>query len=305
MDTSMLFDAAGRYNPPSCFVPVPDNQVCLYNQKTEDILFDLIGSLCSKGFSVFVSIIALIALIIFFITSSDSGSLVVDIMAANGEEEPPVPQRIFWALTEGATAIALLYSGQNVLGPFGDPGEGGLRALQAASIVMGLPYTFMLFWYSQALVQVCREEGGDLDKDRPRFKFFLSSWPADGEQFVMLVRNTFIPGFSPAVKKGTETWMGGWIKIPLWGIALQLMWISALLCIILGLAMDYNVFILGICFYFGFSSFVSLIRREIRSIWGIPRGDFFSDFMWTVLAYNSILTQLEVQMKEGKEHKVE
>merc|ERR1711920_916073 len=200
MDTSMLFDAAGRYNPPSCFVPVPDNQVCLYNQKTEDILFDLIGSLCSKGFSVFVSIIALTALIIFFVTSSDSGSLVVDIMAANGDEEPPILQRIFWALTEGACAIALLYSGANVLGPFGDPGEGGLRALQAASIIMGLPYTFMLFWYSQALVQVCREEAGDLDVSRRSFKMFLFSVPAGGEQFLMLVRNTLLPGFSPAVE---------------------------------------------------------------------------------------------------------
>lgn len=172
---------------------------------------------------------------------------------------------------------------------------------------MGLPYTFMLFWYSQALVQVCREEGGELDPERPRFKIFLSSFPAGGEQFLMLVRNTLLPGYSPAVETGTQTWMGGWVKIgwSLWGIALQLMWISALLCIILGLALDYNVFILGICFYFGFSTFVSLIRREIRSSWGIPRGDFMSDFMWTVLAYNCILTQLEVQMKQDKERKVE
>merc|ERR1719310_360392 len=124
-----------------------------------------------------VSVIPLASLIIYFITSSDSGSLVVDILAANGEEEPPIPQRVFWAFTEGATAIALLYSGEKVKGPFGDPGQGGLRALQAASIIMGLPYTFVLFWYSQAPVQVCREEAGDLDPERPRFKIFFFGAP--------------------------------------------------------------------------------------------------------------------------------
>ena len=92
-------------------------------------------------------------MVLYFVTSSDSGSLIVDIIASNGDEEPPMLQRIFWALTEGACAIALLYSGVNVIGQ-GVAGEGGLRALQAASIVMGLPYTFVLFWFSQALVQV-------------------------------------------------------------------------------------------------------------------------------------------------------
>jgi choline-glycine betaine transporter len=153
-----------RLQPPQCFVGAPDNQVCVWNQKTEDVLFDLIGSLTnSSSLQFLVSLIALASLVIYFITSSDSGSLVVDILAANGEEEPPIPQRVFWAFTEGATAIALLYSGVNVEGPYGDPGEGGLRALQACSIIMGLPYTFILFWYSQALVQVCREEAGELD----------------------------------------------------------------------------------------------------------------------------------------------
>ena len=44
-------------------------------------------------------------------TSSDSGSLIIDIMAANGDQEPPTLQRVFWALVEGATATALLVAG--------------------------------------------------------------------------------------------------------------------------------------------------------------------------------------------------
>merc|ERR1712137_449139 len=132
-------------NQPGCFVPVQDNVVCLYNQGTEDILFDQVSSYGPRGFSDLLSIITLICLTLYFVTSSDSGSLVVDILSANGHPDPPVFQRIFWSFTEGATAIALLYSGINSPNP-----QATLRALQAASIICGLPYTFILFWVSQA-----------------------------------------------------------------------------------------------------------------------------------------------------------
>eukprot|EP00928_Gymnodinium_smaydae_P046731 TRINITY_DN3114_c0_g3_i1.p1 TRINITY_DN3114_c0_g3~~TRINITY_DN3114_c0_g3_i1.p1 ORF type:complete len:1028 (-),score=159.78 TRINITY_DN3114_c0_g3_i1:246-3329(-) len=301
----------GVYEPPSCFVPAPDTQVCMWNQLTEDVLFDLIGTLAhSHGFSDFLSVVSLIALVIYFITSSDSGSLVVDIMAANGEEEPPVPQRIFWALTEGACAIALLYSGRNVLGPYGDPGQGGLRALQAASIVMGLPYTFMLFWFSQALVQVCREEMGELDPDRPRFAMFLLDVPRSDKVrastgTVILLRNTFCPGLSKAVREATATWPAGTIsKGWAWGAALQLLYLATIVCIFVSIS-EFNVIMLGASFYCGFAAFVSLVRREIRRVWGIPRGDFVTDLMWSVLAPMFVLTQLEIQMEEEKIQPVE
>jgi len=252
-----------------------------------------------------MSVIALAALIIFFITSSDSGSLVVDIMAANGDEEPPIPQRIFWALTEGVVAIALLYSGSNVLGPFGDPGEGGLRAMQAASIIMGLPYTFMLFWYSQALVQVCREEAGDLDVDRPRFEMFLISLPQSDrvpvkDGLLVLLRNTLIPGLSPAVRTATMKWPGGELTQGwMWCVLLQIMYILDIITVIL-VTVEFNIIQMAGAVYIGFAAFVSLIRRQIRLEWGIPRGDLITDFMWSVWAPMFVLTQLEIQMKHDK-----
>jgi len=295
-----------RLNPPSCFIPVPNNQVCVWNQLTEDVLFDLIGSLTeSSSMSVFLSIIALISLVIYFITSSDSGSLVVDILAANGEEEPPIPQRIFWAFTEGATAIALLYSGVNVVGPFGDPGQGGLRAIQAASIVMGLPYTFVLFWYSQALLQVCREEAGDLDAERPRFKMFLMGAPrsdkvALGAGIGMLFKNLIAPGFSPAVQEATRSWpLGSLTNGRIWQVALQILWILSFALAISGVT-AYALFTMSGGIYFIFAGWMSLVRREIRKQWGIPRGDFFTDLMWTCIAFPFVLTQLEIQMKEER-----
>merc|ERR1719444_642356 len=288
---------------PSCFVPAPDSQVCVWNQLTEDILFDLIGSLTdSQSMSNLVSVIAMISLIIYFITSSDSGSLVVDILAANGEEEPPIPQRIFWAFTEGATAIALLFSGANVEYG-GHPGQGGLRALQAASIIMGLPYTFILFWYAQALVQVCREEGGDLDEKRPRFKMFLMGPPKSekvglGQGVTMFLRNLVVPGFSPAVQEGTKSWpLGRATSGRFWQIILQVLWTLSFGIGVSG-ATAFSLFTFGGSIFFIFTGWLSLVRREIRKQWDVPRGDFFTDFICcSVPGFHAlVLAQLEIEM---------
>ena len=72
--------------------------------------------------------LSIFALAIYFITSSDSGSLIVDTLASNGAEEHHWLQRVFWAFTEGAVATGLLVAG----------GNDALGALQTASIVFGL-----------------------------------------------------------------------------------------------------------------------------------------------------------------------
>jgi len=75
--------------------------------------------------------IACLVVAIFFITSSDSGSFVVDMLTSGGLPNPPIWQRIFWAITEGALASVLLIAG-------------GLGALQAAAINTGLPFCVIL-----------------------------------------------------------------------------------------------------------------------------------------------------------------
>ena len=75
----------------------------------------------------FLSIFSLFGIILYFVTSSDSGSLVIDCLSANGDADPPKLQRVFWALMEGATATALLVAG----------GQKGLIALQTAGILSG------------------------------------------------------------------------------------------------------------------------------------------------------------------------
>ncbi|PRY83267.1 BCCT, betaine/carnitine/choline family transporter [Alkalibacterium olivapovliticus] len=86
-------------------------------------LFALVENL---QLSTVLSIVGIILVIVFFVTSSDSGSLVVDHLTSGGKLDSPVPQRIFWAVMEGVVAATLLVGG-------------GLSALQTASILTGLP----------------------------------------------------------------------------------------------------------------------------------------------------------------------
>lgn len=78
------------------------------------------------------SLVGIILVVVFFVTSSDSGSLVIDTITAGGKIDAPVPQRAFWCIFEGAVAIVLLLS------------AGGLKALQSMVISTGLPFTVIL-----------------------------------------------------------------------------------------------------------------------------------------------------------------
>ena len=78
-----------------------------------------------------VSSIAMLLTVIFFVTSSDSGSLVIDTITAGGKFDAPVSHRVFWCSAEGAVAIVLLLGG-------------GLSSLQAASLVTGFPFAIVL-----------------------------------------------------------------------------------------------------------------------------------------------------------------
>jgi len=89
--------------------------------------------------------IATTCIILFFVTSSDSASMVIDIIASGGNPDPPVGTRLFWAVTEGLVAAALLFAG-------------GLEALQAASITAALPLTFILIVACYALVRALNDE---------------------------------------------------------------------------------------------------------------------------------------------------
>ncbi len=95
-----------------------------------------------------LSIVAVVLVLVFFITSSDSGSLVIDSITAGGKIDAPVPQRVFWASIEGAIAAALLWIG----------GTEAIQALQAGAISTGLPFTIILLLMCVSLLLGLRTE---------------------------------------------------------------------------------------------------------------------------------------------------
>ncbi|TKE92340.1 BCCT family transporter [Vibrio sp. F12] len=99
-------------------------------------------------FGTLLSIIAVVLVLVFFITSSDSGSLVIDSITAGGKVDTPVPQRVFWAFLEGAIAVALLWVG----------GTEAVQALQAGAISTALPFTIILLLMCVSLLMGMRTE---------------------------------------------------------------------------------------------------------------------------------------------------
>ena len=77
------------------------------------------------------SIVTILVVTLFFVTSSDSGSFVIDMIASGGSLDPPKAMRVFWAVSEGVVAAVLLAAG-------------GLGALQAGAVATGLPFAVVL-----------------------------------------------------------------------------------------------------------------------------------------------------------------
>lgn len=87
-----------------------------------------------------ITLMIVVMIMLWFVTSSDSASLVIDMLTAGGDTNPPRIQRLFWATTQGVIAAILLAAG-------------GLSALQAAAIIAGLPFALVIFVIMYALLR--------------------------------------------------------------------------------------------------------------------------------------------------------
>jgi choline/glycine/proline betaine transport protein len=103
----------------------------LVSAVSADVATGMFAMLSNIPFGTVLSIVAIALITIFFVSSSDSGSLVVDHLTSGGKLNSPTTQRVFWAVMEGVVAAVLLIGG-------------GLETLQTASVATGLPFAVVL-----------------------------------------------------------------------------------------------------------------------------------------------------------------
>lgn len=92
-----------------------------------------------------LTMVVILMIMLWFVTSSDSASFVIDMLTAGGDTNPPKIQRLFWAISEGLIAAILLSAG-------------GLAALQAAAIVAGFPFAIVIVVMMYALIKGLRRD---------------------------------------------------------------------------------------------------------------------------------------------------
>ncbi|SBS32179.1 Glycine betaine transporter OpuD [Marinomonas aquimarina] len=119
-----------------------DVQQTLLNWTPELSLFVMLKEL---PFATLSSAMGIILVLVFFITSSDSGSLVVDTICSGGIQETPTMQRLFWCMFEGLIAIALLLGG-------------GLGSLQALAIATGFPFAILCVLMCYSILRGLQDE---------------------------------------------------------------------------------------------------------------------------------------------------
>jgi len=132
------------------------------------------------------SVVAILLVTTFFVTSSDSGSLVVDHLTSGGKHDVPRTQRIFWAVAEGAVAATLLWGG-------------GLDALQTASITTGLPFAAILLLMVYTVYLGLRSEYEILQSEE--FRERIGEISGEGEVEIDRSGGDVVTG----VREGTES----------------------------------------------------------------------------------------------------
>jgi choline/glycine/proline betaine transport protein len=120
------------------------------NENITTALFSLLEHFPLSFFSI---LFVVIAGVIFFVTSSDSGSLVIDFITSGGREKTDVWLRIFWALSEGIVAATLVFGG-------------GLIALQTGSLVTGLPVCILMLIMCYSILKALRKYQADSELEK-------------------------------------------------------------------------------------------------------------------------------------------
>ena len=251
----------------------------------------------------FLHIVLWVGLVIYFLTSSDSGSMTDDIISASGLSASKIPiwQKVFWCFTEGIVAIALVASSN----------DGSLKTLQRMSIIIGLPFTFVLCFMVPSLYRVLKKELGEKDiLESMRFNtqlldLFEGFQPKGGSpcppltHIKCILTGLFVPakGLADAFK---ACYPDSKVFPPLVATVGQILYICWCALHIVEVEKEGMHTIAWLCFT-GFFLLVAFARGELRrkyNIWGFALEDLFC----AIMMYPFVLAQMEMQLAtDGKD----
>jgi hypothetical protein len=293
-------EAAGLQEADWWGVTTPDRSLTrLSCRRTEQMWFDMMMSYGDLG--PFLSGFSLIALILYFVTSADSGCLVIGCLASNGHHNTPAFQRVLWALVEGLAATSLLVAG----------GKQVLVALQAMIIATGLIYNVLMCLGCVAIWRALQIQLGDRE---PRPK---DSWPihlldpffSDPFPKVLANLSTHIRLFCGFLRNvplapWTLARVAGRLhgRTTFWPVLVSLSLLLAM-SLVLPITQRFlpganGAWALGCISYGAFVFGTCTLRGQARERLGL-RGTTLEDFLLTFILYPSVALQLDLATATG------
>ena len=216
--------------------------------------FDVIGQYGDIG--MISSCLSIMGLVLYFVTSSDGGSLVIDCLSANGNSDPPVLQRVFWAVTEGATATALLVAGREYL-----------YALQTLTVAMRLPYTIVVNFLCVGLWRAVQIEAGDYDDTVGQWKIGLFDCFSERKRFLKTVLAMIFPWYFLA--KIASKWSRKSARTFRKTLILLAILFLGSVALMFGEVKVHGLIYMGCSLLLGFFAYAAGIRNEIRKKYGL------------------------------------
>jgi len=284
--------------------------VCLFAYKDDSgYWFDLMNQY--HGMGPVLSGLSVILTVLYFVTSSDSGSLVVDLIAANGQDAHVV-QRVFWAVTEGGVAVALLQAG----------GTQSLKALQAVSIIAGLPFTVILMFMCTGIWRALKIDQGHmaLRQNRTDWCMPLYGGVFDIFEFVLSLGKSALPEvdaikgfllgiFDPPLllfrsmrglaskQEASKMQASTMAQDGLLAAACALLYVAFWSLHFIALGVNGGLSGMAWAALVGFAALVAVCRHNIRTVYGIE-GSGPEDFFAALFMWPQVLAQMARQVTE-------
>ena len=257
-------------------------------REQSQMYFDLIqryGGVVGK----FLRLLSMVSILLYFVTSSDSGSLVIDCLSANGSPDPPITQRVFWALTEGATATALLTAG----------GKKAIDAVLAAAVASGLPFAPILSLLCVSLWRILKSEHGDITEDHTEFHAgYLEVIDNPTTRNLQRILLAIIAPWWPAGRAaGKLNNKHPWRYM----LIVSVLFYTGILLITLQ-PVEHNLMYVGWAVICGFVAYIVGLRSSVRDFSGIP-GSLAEDALAAVLyflAVDQLAKQMSIEVRQKK-----